>query len=84
MFDGEDCIVELQCENSLMKTIIDRFGAKAETRTAGCGHFIATVEVSASATFYAWVFMFGKKIKIISPSQVKDKYQQMLQDAIKG
>ncbi|MDD4492786.1 MAG: WYL domain-containing protein [Eubacteriales bacterium] len=84
MFDGDDCTVELQCENSLMKTIIDRFGSKVQTRTADCGHFIATVEVSASETFYAWVFMFGGKIKIISPSKVKDKYQQMLQHAIKG
>ena len=84
MFDGDDCTVELQCENSLMKTIIDRFGSKVQTRTADCGHFITTVEVSASATFYAWVFMFAGKIKILSPSEVKDKYQQMLQHAIKG
>ncbi len=51
MYDGQLCIVELQCENSLMKAIIDRFGADVPTRIADCAHFIATVEVSVSPPF---------------------------------
>ena len=82
VYDAQNYTVELLCENSVMKAIVDRFGVKVQTRTADCGHFIATAFVSASPTFYAWVFTFGGKIRIISPHEVKKEYNQMLKDAM--
>lgn len=81
MYDGQLCTVELQCENSLMKAIIDRFGADVPIRIADCAHFIATVEVSVSPTFYAWVFTYGGRIQILSPESVRREYSERLKMA---
>lgn len=81
MYDGEPCTVELLCENSLMKSIVDRFGDKVETQAADCGHFKATVKVSASPTFFAWIFTYAGKIKILSPQKVVDEYKEHLKKA---
>ena len=64
-----------------MKAIIDRFGADVPTRIADCAHFITTVEVSVSPTFYAWVFTYGGKIQIISPEPVRREYSERLKMA---
>lgn len=78
MYDGEPCTVELLCENNLMKSIVDRFGDKTETQIMDCRHFKATVEVSASPTFFAWIFTYAGKIKILSPQKVVDGYKAHL------
>lgn len=48
MYDGQLCTVELKCENSMMKDIIDRFGEDVQTKAFDYKHFTATVEVSVS------------------------------------
>lgn len=82
MYDAECCTVELLCENSLMKTIIDRFGDKVETKTMDCGHFVATVEVSCSPTFFAWIFTYSGKLKILSPKHIVTAYKEHLTKAL--
>lgn len=64
-----------------MKSVVDRFGTKVQTRITDCGHFIATVDVSVSPTFFAWVFSFGGKMKILAPIEIRNEYIQMLKDA---
>ena len=78
MYDGETMKVELECENSLMNTIIDRFGESVQTSIVDDEHFIATAEVSVSPTFYGWVFQFEGKMRILSPDKVKQKYKRMV------
>ena len=68
MYDGTLCTVELLCENKLMKSVIDRFGESVPTKNTDAAHFVATVEVSVSPTFYAWIFTFGGGIKVLSPT----------------
>lgn len=82
MYDGTFCTVELKCENSLMKSVIDRFGEDVQTRPFDCTHFIATVEVSVSPTFFAWIFTYNGKIQIISPVTVKREYADRLKTAL--
>ena len=82
MFCGDEVTVTLECENTLMKTIIDKFGEEVETKKVRLDKFRAKVKVAASPVFYGWVFQFVGKIKIISPAAVKKQYQKMLQDAI--
>lgn len=83
MYEDEDCTVEMLCENRLMKSIVDRFGEAVAVRLADSERFIATVEVSVSPTFFAWVFTFGGEIKILSPKSVADRYIEQLTDALK-
>ncbi|MDD3489451.1 MAG: WYL domain-containing protein [Paludibacter sp.] len=84
MYDSERTIVELRCDNSLMKTMIDRFGEDVSTKPYSMTEFKATVEVSASPTFYGWVFGFSGKIGIISPKEIKEAYKDQLKQVLNG
>ena len=77
MYDGPLLNVTLECENVLMKAIIDRFGEDVETKIADREHFCVTVRVSASKTFYGWVFSSDGAVKIISPVEAVNEYQAM-------
>ena len=77
MFDGEPQEVELLCDNELMKNVIDKFGENIKTERVSEEKFMATVNVSASKTFYAWCFRFAGKMKIVEPEGIKYEYMQM-------
>ena len=68
--------------NGVMHIEDDSFGENVVVRPADCGHFIATVEVSANPPFYAWVFTFGGKIKILSPKSVVDEFKTQLKETL--
>lgn len=78
MYDGEMVTVDLRCDNSLMKTIVDRFGEDVKTLAYDMTSFRVLAEVSASPTFFGWVFGFGGKIQILGPENVKEQYHQMI------
>ena len=82
MYDGEPCQVTLRCAGNLMKQVIDRFGEDVLTRDLGDGTFESEVFLSASPTFYAWVFTFGGDIQIEGPENVREAYRQMLQNCL--
>lgn len=84
MYDGEHIVVELKCDNSLMKTMIDRFGEDIATKPYSMTEFKATVEVSASPTFYGWIFGFGEKIGILSPKEIKEAYKEQVVQVLKA
>ena len=84
MYRGELQIVTLECENEVMKYVIDHFGEDVHTRVTDEKHFIATMEVSVSPNFFSWIFRFAGKIRIISPSVVRDEYMEMAQKMLKG
>ena len=82
MYDGEDVTtVNLQCDNSLMKTMIDRFGEDISTVSTDVTSFQVNVEVSVSPTFFGWIFGFGGKVQILAPESVKEQYRQMILQA---
>lgn len=78
----ETAEVKLLCDNDLMKSIIDMFGAGVRTKSVGHNQFRAIVKVCLSPTFYRWVFGWDGKIKIESPDSAKDQYKKMLQDEL--
>ena len=82
LFDSEHAQVELLCENAMMNTVLDHFGEKVKVRKADEEHFTFTAEVSVSPTFFAWVFEFGGKIKILGPQSVKDAYMELVNKAM--
>ena len=81
LFDSEHAEVELLCEDSMMSTVLDHFGDKVKARKSDETHFAFTAEVSVSPTFFAWVFEFGGRIRIMSPESVKDAYRELIQKA---
>ena len=83
MYDtDEPVLVQLHCHVSVMKYVIDNFGADIETEAIDAEHFNAKVAVCTSTTFYRWVFGFCGKIQILSPDAIKEEYIQRLHDAL--
>lgn len=82
MFSGEETTVELECDTSLMKYVIDRFGLDVETEELSEDKFLAKVPVDLSPTFYGWVFQFGGGIRIIGPEEAVEEYKEMVDKAI--
>ena len=78
MFAGErPVLVELLCENDMMRIIIDNYGEDALVRRADDSHFVVTIEVNPSGTFYGWVFQFMGKIQILSPKNCAEEMNQI-------
>ena len=83
LFDGERVKVELHCEPGTMGTVIDHFGEKVETVPGKDGSFRVKAEVSLSPPFFAWVFEFGGKIRILAPREAVDAYARLAKKAVK-
>lgn len=82
MFNSDHAEVELVCDNSVMDSIIDRFGEDVSTYANDMTSFRAVVNVAVNHVFYSWIFGFGGKVKIKSPNDVKEKYREMLKTAM--
>jgi len=78
MYDGPECDVDILCENDMMKHVIDQFGEKVKTNIVDNKHFLASVRVSLSPTFYAWVFSFAGKMIIKNPKEAIDGFKKMI------
>lgn len=78
MFSGKNIEVDLRCDNSLMKTMVDRFGEAVTTLAYDMTSFRLITEVSAGPTFFGWMFGFGGKVQILGPESVKEQYKQMI------
>lgn len=86
MYDDTDepLDVQLCCHVTVMKYLIDNFGADFKVEPIDDEHFNATVSACSSTTFYRWVFGFNGKIKIFGPQAVVDEYREMLLHALNG
>ena len=83
MYDTDEPVaVQLHCHMSVIKYLIDNFGVNFETEVIDNEYFKAIVSVCTSTTFYRWVFGFNGKIRIIGPQPVRDRYKEMLSNAL--
>ena len=82
MFNSEHAEVELICDNEVMDSIIDKFGADVTTYANDMTSFRAVVNVAVNHVFYSWVFGFGGKVKIKGPENIRKKYMEMLLSAV--
>lgn len=80
MFGGEQMRVTIRFENSLLDTVIDKFGVGfgAEYQQDGEDHFYVTMEVEVSDQFFAWLCGFGVQAKIVVPENLVSKYRDYL------
>ena len=83
MFGGEKKMVSMQFENSLLDSVIDRFGTKnASYSKIDDEHFSVSVEVELSNQFYSWLLQFGEKAKITHPKAVVNKMRKFLENMV--
>lgn len=80
MFGGEEQTVRIRFKNRLIGVVLDRFGKEAEIRPDGEEHFILRTEISVSEPFFGWVTGLGRDVEILSPQDVVEEYQSLLQD----
>lgn len=73
MYAGEEQSIRLLCENSLVGTIIDRFGKDIFIIPYDDEHFTVNVDVAFSRQFMHWIMALGDGAKIIGPDNVLDK-----------
>jgi len=78
MYNSNREDVVLICDNDVMDAIIDKFGAGAKTYAYDMTSFKLEVNVAVNHVFFGWVFGFGGKVKIKSPSIVRERYLEMV------
>ena len=79
MFRGKEEYVQMRFTNDLLDTVLDRFGTKGtEYKTEGTDHFIIKTPIEISKPFYAWVFGFGNKVKLLGPPSVVEGFKDYL------
>lgn len=83
MFHGEEEKVEMLFHNSLIDTVIDKFGKEIFITPVDNTHFKITVPVNVSPQFYGWIFGLGGKATILGPKSVVNKMKDMLDKASK-
>ena len=78
MYDGKKEFVTLRFINPLLDTVIDKFGNKPFYQKVDDKHFSVQVEVPITDQFFGWLCSFGKRVKIISPPPIQDKFKEYL------
>lgn len=80
MFAGEKVMVTLSVDNSLVGVIADRFGKNIfiTADEENENHFLARVNVNISEQFYGWLFALGDKVKIASPDEIVNDFNEHL------
>jgi len=78
MFSGRTETVRLEFHNSLINAVIDRFGIDVNICKNSEETFQIVIDVVPSETFLGWLFMFGDKVRIISPETVIQKMKEMI------
>lgn len=82
MFGGEEVLVQLQFDNSLVNAVIDRFGKDIVIGKKDESSFYIWIKVAVSSTFFAWISQFGNKVKVLSPDNVIEKYRMHMRDIL--
>ena len=77
MFAGDTETVKLRFDNSLIGTVLDRFGMQTMIIPDGDRHFRVNVSVKTTNTFFGWLFQFGSKAEVLTPS-VRERYREAL------
>ncbi len=76
MYGGDAVRVELSCTESLVNSMLDRFGLDLVLRKGENGEVLFNVEVELSPTFFAWVSTFGGDVKLLSPKFALDGFRE--------
>lgn len=82
MYDGRKEEIVLECDEDMMKYVIDQFGIDVMTWRVAEDRFRVKADVHVSPPFFGWVFQFGGKIKILKPESVVEKYRRMVSDVL--
>ena len=83
MYSAERCKVELICDNSVIDSIIDKFGEDIQILAYDMESFKIEIDIAVSNIFFSWIFGFSGKVHIKSPEYIKQKYVDMIKQEAK-
>ena len=79
MFGGDKEHITLRFIEPLLDTVVERFGTKDVVYGKDDErHLTAVVSVAVSDQFFGWICGFGKRMKIVAPESVKEKFKTHL------
>ncbi len=82
MYGGEEKLVTLLCDKTLIGIILDRFGSKVTLREADETHFSVTVRVRISPVFRGWVLGYGARMRVVAPTEVAEDIRAVARAAL--
>ena len=77
MYSGKVERVELRFINQLLDAVYDKFG-EVHCQPVDDRHFSVQVEVAVTDQFFGWLCGLGKRVKIISPPPIQEKFKDYL------
>lgn len=80
MYGGPLYSVVLEFERELLGVVYDKFGEDTTIMKIGNDTLLTSVNVQLSPTFWGWIFQFGNKMKIISPTEVIEEYKKKIEE----
>ncbi len=84
MFGGDVVRVRLEFDAKLAGAFYDRFGMENTAIASGEGKYEVSVSIALSEQFFGWLAGLGGGVRIIAPKNVKTKYIEFLEEAIKN
>lgn len=76
MFTGTEERVTLRFDNDLVGAVLDRLGLDSMIIPDDEEHFTVSADVVVSPQFFAWVFGFGPKARVVSPRCIVDQMRE--------
>lgn len=74
MFGGEIQTVELEFIGDLLDDIFDKFGENIKVQKTGDDTYRVFEQIQVSPTFFSWVVGSCGKMRIVTPTKVKDQF----------
>lgn len=85
MFSGEKTRIKMQFINSLLDTVLEKFGReKVYYQKIDEHHFTVEATIEISNQFYGWLCGFGNNAKIISPESTKAEFINYINSMLKN
>lgn len=82
MFTGEECTVTFEADNSLIDTVLDKFGFDTRLSARGENTFRFSATVQLSPVFLGWCCSFGDKLRVIGPEKVLQMYGEYMRSLV--
>ena len=80
MYSGKKKRVTIRFINMLLDVAVERFGTKdAQYSAVDDKHFTVTAEVEISDLFFGWLLSFGRRVKILYPSDVLEDFRAYIE-----
>ena len=82
MYGGELEDVVIQFDRVLVDPVFDKFGENTPMMKVNDTTCAATVHVQISPTFFGWLAQFGNRMRVLSPDNVVEKYNEHIRSIV--